>query len=453
MEIQFIGATETVTGSKTLVNLSSGKFLVDSGLFQGLKNLRKRNWAPLPFNVSEIKSVLLTHAHIDHSGYIPLLVKKGFRGRIYCSHGTLELCKILLPDSGYLQEEDAAFANRHHFSKHAPALPLYTRDDAEACLKYFTPIDFEKKLVLGDDTSATFFPAGHILGASLIKIQQGDTTILFSGDLGRPHDVLMNPPTEIEEADYLVIESTYGNHLHEKEDPKEALAKIINKTAHRGGTVIIPSFAVGRAQSLLYLIHQLKAEKKISDVPVYLDSPMARDVTKLYCEYASEHRLSQNQCDLMCREAKIINTSDESKSLDSNGVPKVIITASGMATGERVVHHLKAFITDPKNTIFFVGFQAAGTRGEALIHGADSVKIHGEYYPVRAEIAHQDSLSAHADYGEILSWLGHFKHAPKAVFLIHGEPIQADALRLKIKDTLGWNCTVPEYLEKVKLKG
>jgi metallo-beta-lactamase family protein len=452
MNIQFIGATGTVTGSKYLLTSSSQKILVDCGLFQGLKQLRLRNWTPLPFKPSEIKSVLLTHAHIDHSGYIPLLVKNGFRGKIHCSHGTAELCKILLPDSGYLQEEDAHFANKKGFSKHKPALPLYTMKDAEEALKYFHPVDFDHEFDLGKDLTFTLFPAGHILGASMIKVKNGTTSLLFTGDLGRPHDIIMKPPESVKETDYLVIESTYGNRLHNICDPKEELAEVINRTAHRGGVVVIPAFAVGRAQAVLYLIYQLKNEKKIQDIPVYLDSPMARDATELYCEFAAEHRLSDSECTLMCRTAKIINTPEESKELDLDQFPKIIITASGMATGGRVVHHLNAFISNEKNTVLFTGFQAAGTRGEALVHGADKIKFHGEYHTVRAEIVQQDSLSAHADYQEILKWLENFKRPPKEVFITHGEPLQADSLRIKIQDKFGWNCRIPDYLESVDLR-
>jgi len=452
MNIQFIGATGTVTGSKYLLTSSSQKTLVDCGLFQGLKPLRLRNWTPLPFKSSEIKSVLLTHAHIDHSGYIPLLVKNGFRGKIHCSYGTAELCKILLPDSGYLQEEDARFANKHGFSKHKPALPLYTMKDAEESLKYFHPVPFDHEFDLGKDLTFTLFPAGHILGASMIKVRDGKTSILFTGDLGRPHDIIMNPPESVKETDYLVIESTYGDRLHATRDPKEELAEVINRTAHRGGVIVIPAFAVGRAQAVLYLIYQLKNQKKIPDMPVYLDSPMARDATNLYCSYGAEHRLSTPECTAMCQAAKIINTPEESKELDNDQTPKIIITASGMATGGRVVHHLRRFISDERNTILFTGYQAAGTRGEALVNGADKIKVHGEYIPVHAEIVQQDSLSAHADYEEILSWLGNFKQPPKTTFITHGDPLQANSLRMKIQDKFGWNCRVPEYLERVNLK-
>lgn len=451
MDIQFIGATGTVTGSKYLITSGSQRVLVDCGLFQGLKQLRLRNWAHLPFKASEIKSVFLTHAHIDHTGYIPLLVKQGFRGKIYCSHGTAELCKLLLTDSGYLQEEDARFANKHGFSKHTPALPLYTRKDAEESLKYFHPLDFNHEVDIGNGLKFTLFPAGHILGASLIKINDGKTTLLFTGDLGRPHDIMMKPPNSIEETDYLVIESTYGNRLHNTLDPKKELAEVISRTSHRGGVTIIPAFAVGRAQAILWLIYLLKKEGKIPNLPIYLDSPMATDATELYCRFSSEHRLSHEDCGFMCRAATFVTTPDESKALDHDHTPKVIISASGMATGGRVLHHLKAFISDPRNTVLFTGFQAAGTRGQALVQGVEKIKIHGEYYPVRAEIVNQDSLSAHADYQEILKWLKNFKHPPKEVFLTHGEPIAADALRHKIEEKLKWKCKIPEYLESVHL--
>ncbi|MBX9621273.1 MAG: MBL fold metallo-hydrolase [Alphaproteobacteria bacterium] len=452
MNIQFIGATGTVTGSKYLLNAEGQKILVDCGLFQGLKELRLRNWASLPLNPAEIKCVLLTHAHIDHTGYVPLLVKNGFRGKIYCSHGTLELCKILLPDSGYLQEEDASFANRHGFSKHKLALPLYTLKEAEESLKYFHPLDFDAPYELAKDLNFTLFPAGHILGASMIQVKDKERSLLFTGDLGRPNDLIMKPPRAVEQTDYLVLESTYGDRLHGAEDPKDEIAAVINRTAARGGVTIVPSFAVGRAQAVLYIIDQLKHEKKIPDIPVYLDSPMARDATDLYCAFGDEHRLSTKECTLMCRVAKIINTQDESKALDEKQIPKIIVTASGMATGGRVLHHLKAFVSDPRNTVLFVGYQAAGTRGEAMVNGVERIKMHGEIFPIHAEIVKQDSLSAHADSEEIMAWLKNFKHAPKQVFLTHGEPAQAEALRSKIIERLKWKCRIPKYLERVDLK-
>jgi metallo-beta-lactamase family protein len=451
LDIQFIGATETVTGSKYLLTTDSEKILVDCGLFQGLKKLRLRNWDHLPFKPRDIKSVLLTHAHIDHSGFIPVLVKQGFEGQVYCSYGTKELCKILLPDSGYLQEEDANFANRHRISVHTPALPLYTRKDAEESLQSFHPCDFHKEIHISKELKVKFLHAGHILGASMIKVTDGKNSLLFTGDLGRPHDIFMKPPEVVTEIDYLVLESTYGDRLHTPVDPKIELAEVINRTAHRGGIIIIPAFAVGRAQTVLYLVSQLKKENKIPDIPVYLDSPMAVDATDLYCDFASEHRVSAPECKLMFKEARVINTPDESKALDHDFTPKIIITASGMASGGRVVHHLKTFVTDPRNTVLFEGYQAAGTRGEAMVRGAEHIKIHGEEYPVRAEIVLQDNLSAHSDYSETLKWLENFTRPPKKVFLTHGEGEQAEALSQRITDKFGWKCHVPRYLETVRL--
>jgi len=450
MKLQFIGATETVTGSKYLLTSGSKKVLIDCGLFQGLKNLRLRNWQLLPFAASEIDCLILTHAHLDHSGFIPVLIKQGFKGKIFCSHGTKELCKILLPDSGYLQEEEAFFANKHKLSSHEPALPLYTRKEAEDCIQYFHPVDFDHEIDLGG-LKFTLIHAGHILGASMIRLTDGKKTIVFTGDMGRPHDVMMNPPAIVKDTDYLVLESTYGDRLHSSRDAKDELADVITRTSKRGGTTILPAFAVGRAQAVLFLIQQLNKEKRIPDIPIYLDSPMATDVTDLYCQFSNEHKLSNAECAAMSKTAKIINTVNDSKALDKDNFPKIIISASGMATGGRVVHHLKSFITNPKNTILFTGYQAAGTRGQAITQGAKEVKIHGQYFPVRAEIVVQDSLSAHTDYQETMDWLHHFKRPIKEVFLTHGEPIAADVLRRRIHETFGWNCRVPEYLETVTL--
>lgn len=451
MDIQFLGAVGTVTGSKYLVSTADKKILIDCGLFQGLKQLRLRNWAPLPIQPSHIQTLILTHAHIDHTGYIPLLVKQGFRGNIYCSEATFELCKIMLPDSGMLQEEDAEFANRHGFSKHHPALPLYTKKDAEDSLKYFRPISFQESCSLGSNLHFSLLPAGHILGASFVRITDGKIVLLFTGDMGRAHDILMNPPSLIDHADYLVLESTYGNRKHTEIDALSFLENVVLKTLNRGGTLIIPAFAVGRAQVILYLLYLLRKDKRIPEIPIYLDSPMATNVTHLYQKFITSHRLSLEECKEMCALAHIVNSPSESKELDYTSTPKIIITASGMATGGRVVHHLKAFVSDPKNTIFFTGFQAAGTRGASLVNGASEIKMHGNYIPVHAEIILEDSLSAHADYTEILDWLRHFKSPPREIFITHGEPIAADALRLKIEETFKFKCRVPEYLETVTL--
>jgi metallo-beta-lactamase family protein len=420
-------------------------------LFQGLKQLRLRNWDPPPVQPREVEAILLTHAHIDHTGYLPLFVKRGFAGRVFCTHATRDFCEILLPDSGRLQEEEAEYANRHSFSKHSPALPLYTQRDAEACLPSLSPIDYDHEVQFGDDLSFRFLPAGHILGAAMIAMRRAQVSLLFSGDLGRSADPVIKAPTQVARADYLVVESTYGDRLHDPSDPKLKLAEIINRTSGRGGTVIIPAFAVGRAQQVMYYIHLLKQERAIPDIPVYLNSPMAADVTQLFHRYQGEHRLTRSECEAMSKVAQIVNSVEESKWLNTRSFPMVIISASGMASGGRVLHHLRAFAPEPKNTILFTGFQAAGTRGAAMLAGASSVKIHGQYVPVRAEIAAISNLSAHADYAEILDWLAHFDQPPRRTFITHGEPIAADALRHRIEEQMRWNCRVPDYLEASEL--
>lgn len=451
MEITFLGATNTVTGSKYLVRSDSRTVLVDCGLFQGYKPLRLRNWAPLPVDPKTIDAVVLTHAHIDHSGYIPLLVKNGFAGKVYCSTATRDLCSILLPDSGYLQEEEARYANKHGYSKHAPAKPLYTQDDAKRSLRRFSPLEFEREHDLGGGLSLRLLPAGHILGASLTRLSDGKQSILFSGDLGRMLDPIMVAPSKVDHADYLIVESTYGDRLHDAVDPQVALADIIGRTAQRKGVVVIPAFAVGRAQLLLYYIHLLKSARKIPDIPVYLNSPMAVNANTVFHNHRGEHRLTPAQCDGMCGAAHIVNSAEDSRRLNNRRGPMVIVAASGMATGGRVVHHLKAFAPDPKNTILFAGFQAGGTRGAAIVNGAENVKIHGEYVAVKAEVKVLHNLSAHADYAEILSWLGHFKTPPKHTFITHGEPAAADALRKRIDEKLKWQCSVPDYSEQANL--
>ena len=450
--IRFLGATGTVTGSKYLLEAAGKKLLVDCGLFQGFKQLRLRNWASLPLQPAALSAVVLSHAHLDHSGYLPLLVRNGFAGKIYCSGATYDLCRILLPDAGRLQEEEADYANRSGFSKHKPALPLYTGEDAERSLKSFAPVGFGEEIGL-DGLRAKLLPAGHILGAAIVTIGDGKRKIVFSGDLGRPNDPIMVPPAPVGSADYLVLESTYGNRRHDPEDPRAKLGRVIRKTVERGGIVVIPSFAVGRAQSLLYYIHALKSEGAIpADLPVYLNSPMASDATQVYRKHRAEHRLNVEACRAMCGAAAIVNTPEESRRLNEMRGPMVVIAASGMATGGRVVHHLKAFAPNPRNTILFSGFQAGGTRGAAILAGAESVKIHGAYVPIRAEVAVIDNLSAHADCAEILDWLKTFEHPPRETFVTHGEPAAADALRHRVEESLGWRCRVPDYLESASLE-
>lgn len=452
MRIQFLGAAGTVTGSKYLITDGQIKILVDCGLFQGYKPLRLRNWDTLPFEPSKLDAVLLTHAHLDHSGYLPLLVKNGFRGKVYCTRATAEFCEILLRDSGHLQEEDAAFANRHGFSKHHPALPLYTEEDAIRCLRHLVGVDFNEEFRVAGNLTATMRPAGHILGAAIVSLTNGNTSITFSGDLGRQDDLIMLPPALVEESDYLIVESTYGNRLHGDSDPLAALGDAVRETAARGGVVVIPAFAVGRAQSILYSLHLLKARGAIpSALPIFLDSPMAKDATELYHKYRRNHRLTPEQCRAMCHAGTIVNSVEESKAIDQRRGPMVIISASGMATGGRVLHHMKAFAQDPRNTILFAGYQAGGTRGAHMLAGADSVKIHGQYVPLRARVAQIENLSAHADSREILDWLGGFSSKPKMTFITHGEPEASDALRQQIEEKLRWACRVPEYRDVVDL--
>ena len=451
MKLTFLGATGTVTGSKYLLEVGRLRILVDCGLFQGLKQLRLKNWAKLPIDPASVDVVILTHAHIDHTGYLPLFVRNGFAGKVYCTYGTRDLCEILLPDSAHLQEEEAKFANKYGFSKHQPALPLYTRDDALKALSLLSPVDFEQEVDLGDGVTFTMTPNGHILGSAFVRISDGKKSIVFSGDIGRPQHLLMNAPTPIKQADYLVLESTYGDRTHDKTDPKIKLAETINRTISRGGKLIVPVFAVGRAQEILYAIHLLKAEGKIADVPVYLNSPMAIDATQIFVRHSGEHRLSHAECEAMCRTARMVNTVEQSKALNENPHPMIILAASGMASGGRVVHHIEAFAPNPHNTILFVGFQAAGTRGAAMVEGASSVKIHGEYVPINAEVAFISNMSAHGDYLEILDWLRGFESAPKRTFITHGEPIAADAMRRHIEEKLHWQTCVPDYLETVDL--
>lgn len=451
MKITFLGGTGTVTGSKYLLESGQNKILVDCGLFQGLKKLRLKNRAPLSVDPHSLQAVVLTHAHIDHSGYLPLLFKNGFSGPVFCTTGTRDLCSLLLPDSGYLQEEEARFANKQGYSKHHPALPLYTQADAEKCLQYFKPANFREEIAVGNSFSATFVPAGHILGSACVYLSDGKQKIAFTGDLGRPEDPVMYPPPPLEDTDYLVLESTYGNRRHDATDPKRLLKEVIERTAKRGGVILIPSFAIGRAQTLLHLISKLKKSEEIPPVPVFLNSPMAINATEIFCDHQEEHRLTEAQCKEMCEGVEFVRTVEASKALNQYHGPRVIISASGMATGGRILHHLKAFVSDPKNTVLFTGYQAAGTRGEAMVHGAESIKIHGQYFPVKAEILRLDSLSAHADYVEIGQWLVKAKRAPKRTFITHGEPAASDALRRYLKDQLAWNMEIPEMGEQLEL--
>lgn len=452
MKLSFLGAAGTVTGSKYLLEAAGRRVLIDCGLFQGLKELRLRNWNRLAVPADRIDAVILTHAHLDHSGYLPLLVRKGFKGPIYCTDATKDLCGILLPDSGHLQERDAEYANRHGFSKHKPALPLYTEADAVASLKHLVPRKFDEPFDIWSEFKVCFRPAGHILGAAFVELAIGGTSLVFSGDLGRPGSLTMVDPAPLRKADYLVVESTYGDRIHDPVDPEDRLAEIIAKTAGRGGVVLIPTFAVGRAQSLLYHLHRLKAGKRIPDLPVFLDSPMAVNASEIFCDHLGEHRLAPRECHALCNVAHYVNDVEESKALDRDRMPKIILAASGMATGGRVLHHLKVFAPNPKSTILFAGFQAAGTRGAAMVAGAQTIKIHGEQIPVRAEVANMGMLSAHADRNEILAWLRTLQAAPRRTFVTHGEPDAALALQRGIQAQLVWDCAVPADQQQVDLQ-
>ncbi len=427
------------------------KVLVDCGLFQGYKVLRSRNWNPLPVDPQSIDAVVLTHAHLDHSGYLPLLVKNGFAGKVICTKGTRALCRLLHPDSGYLLEADARYANRRGLSKHNPALPLYTRADALHSLKSFAPQPFGERIRVTADCSVKFRYAGHILGAATVEMEVDGERIVFSGDLGRYGDPLMFDPEPVPQADYLLVESTYGDRLHPDLSPQQELESIITRTIARGGSVIIPSFAVGRAQALLYHINALRQRGVLPDVPVYLDSPMACSATDLFCQHADDHRLSAAQC----RDAwdDVIYTRDveHSKRLDTEPGSKIIISASGMVTGGRILHRLKRYAPDHRSTIVMAGYQAGGTRGAALLRGAEAIKIHGQYVPVRAEVVSLDMLSAHADQHELLRWLSGFTQPPKECFVVHGEAQSADQFRLKIAEQFGWTARVPEHRERVEL--
>lgn len=446
MQLTFLGATKTVTGSKFLLKMDNKTILIDCGLFQGLKELRLRNWVKFPVDPKSIDIVVLTHAHIDHSGYLPVLVKHGFRGKVYCSQATKDLCAILLPDSGYLQEEEAKNANKYGYSKHHPAVPLYTKEDAEYTLTFFHALEFRKKYKVDVEATMTLIPAGHILGASFVQIKNYNETILFSGDLGRPNDIVMHAPSIMQEADYLILESTYGNRLHKKVDPLIELEDVISRTVERGGTIVIPAFAVGRAQHMLYLMYLLKTAQRIPNIPIYLDSPMAQDATAIFMKYSALHRLDAELSKKVCEIATYVNTKEESQLLDQEPSSKIIISASGMLEGGRVLHHIKSFGVDARNTIVFTGYQATGTRGADMIHGNRRLKIFGQAIDIAAEIKILSNMSAHADYEEILAWLNHFNHHPKKVFITHGEPEASLSLKEKIEERFKWTCVIPDYM-------
>ena len=451
MHLTFLGGAGTVTGSKFLIEEGGTSVLADCGLFQGYKQLRLRNREPLGIDPARLASVFLTHAHLDHSGYLPLLIRAGFKGPVHCTQLTQALCEILLPDAGRIQEHDAELANRGGYTKHRPALPLYTEADALRALKHLEPHPFETGFEIANGWSLKFLMAGHIPGAAIAKLDAAGRTIVFSGDLGRYNSPVMHPPQFIDEADYLLLESTYGGSVHTADDPEVVLSQIISRTVLRGGTVVIPSFAVGRAQLLLFHLSRLKVAGRLPDVPIYLDSPMAINASELFCAKDGGTRLTQAEARTACSVAEYVRKSEDSRALDLDPEPKIILSASGMATGGRVLNHLARYVTNPHNTILFAGYQAGGTRGAHLLAGADKIKIHGAWHPVRAEVKNLDMLSAHADSEELMRWLSGFRKPPRRTFIVHGEPDASDRLRQRIEETLGWNCSIAEHRAAVAL--
>jgi metallo-beta-lactamase family protein len=461
--IEFWGGVGTVTGSKYLVETKKARVLVDCGLFQGLKELRERNWQEPPFDPRSLNAVLLTHAHIDHIGYLPRLVQQGFHGPVYCSRGTADLLKILLPDSGRLQEEDADYRNRHQLTKHTPALPLYTEKDAFASLELVKPVaNTGEAIEVAPGIRASFRSAGHILGSSLVLLEldheSNGRRILFSGDLGHYDRPIIRDPAPPPSCDYLLVESTYGDRLHDPEDPKIELARIINDAAQRRAPVLIPAFAVGRTQELLYLIRELEDEKVIPVLPVTVDSPMAAAATAAYSNRREEHDdeytsiLAEKRHPLRTRSMSTASSREESKKLNAARGARVIISASGMMTGGRVLHHALRFVPDPDATIVFVGFQAAGTTGRRILDGEPEVRILKQWVPVKCRVARIGGFSAHADWKEVLHWLeGMESGVPQRTFLTHGEPEAAQAMGAHIKERFGWNVHVPQYGERVEL--
>lgn len=460
--IQFLGAAQTVTGSKYVLEVAGSRAMIDCGLFQGLKELRNRNWQTLPLNVKSINWVLLTHAHIDHTGYLPRLVRDGFDGPVYATTATADLLQLLLPDSAKIQEEEADYANRKGYSKHKPALPLYTEADARAALKLVRSLPYNQDVHLNKFLNARFVSVGHILGSSYIEVEINEPNhqpvkVIFSGDVGRYNEPILNDPTPAFETDYLLLESTYGDRLHEHSDTKEELARIINRTVERGGKIIIPAFAVGRTQLLVYYLRELEDEGRIPILPVIVDSPMGASATKLYTKHKSDHDLEMQEVEktgdnpLATQNFSLVQGRHGSKALNSMKGSAIIISASGMATGGRVLHHLAQHLPDPASAVIFVGYQGVGTRGRRLQDGEKEIKIHGQMVPVRAQIESMGSLSAHADADELMRWLSNFSRPPKTTFIVHGEPESSKALGERIVKELGWNIVIPTYQETFEL--
>jgi len=459
--INFLGAAGTVTGSRFLLEVNSQRYLIDCGLFQGGRSEKALNWEAFPIPPERIDAVLLTHAHIDHVGYLPRLVRQGFRGPVYATEASHALLQIVLPDSAHLQEQDAAYANKKGYSRHKPALPLYTAADAEETLKLIRGVSFDSPLKL-DGVTATWRPAGHILGSATLDVEipnGGDTRrIVFSGDLGRYASEVMRPPTSLSEADVLLVESTYGDRLHSEEPIQKVLSEALDHIIKSGGVLLIPAFAVGRTQEVLYHIRQLQEKGRFLDVPVFVDSPMAVEVSHIYCRFGDDHNLDINllmdekECPLRCRDTRFVRDVEESKLLNTRAGPAVIISASGMVNGGRIMHHLKWRLPDQRNALLFVGYQAEGTKGRLLLEGAKRIRIHGEEFPVRARIFQAHALSAHADRDEILRWLSGFSKPPRRVFVVHGEPKSSQALQEHILKRFGWEVSAPKVGEAYEIK-
>ncbi|CAH0444071.1 MBL fold metallo-hydrolase RNA specificity domain-containing protein [Ralstonia pseudosolanacearum] len=451
MRLQFLGATETVTGSKYVLETDGHRVMVDCGLFQGYKSLRLRNWDKLAVNPRHIDAVVLTHAHIDHSGYLPLLVRNGFHGPVYCTKGTAELCNILLPDSARLAVEDAQYANAQGFSRHHPALPLYDENDAAKALRRLHPVAYGERFPVVEGVEAEFHRAGHIIGAATVALLADGQRIVFSGDLGRQTDPVMRPPEPVAEADTLLVESTYGDRLHPAGDPLDTLEHIVQRTIGQGGTLLIPAFAVGRTQALLYCLYTLIRQHRIPHVPIYLDSPMAERATEVFARHIDELHIDGVDCQAACALAIPVQSPQQSMHLGSDRAPKIILAASGMATGGRVLHHLKSFGGGRRNAILMSGFQAAGTRGASLLAGQRQLRVHGREIAIRASVEQIQNLSAHADANELMAWLRGFTHAPQKTFIVHGEPAASDALRQRIEHELQWSVCMPEYRQSYAL--
>ncbi len=460
--LRFLGATGTVTGSKYVFSHKNSNIMVDCGLFQGLKELRLRNWTPLKMNVNDLDAIVLTHAHIDHTGYLPRLIKQGYNKPVYCTEPTRDLLEIMLLDSAHLQEEDAKYANKKGTSKHSPAMPLYSAEDARKTITLLKGIPYDTPFRPTAEVLMTFQDAGHILGSAFVigrwkEESDKEKKIVFSGDLGRFERPILKDPSPVLDADYLLVESTYGARLHEQGDPKEELQRIINDTINRGGVVVIPAFAVGRTQELLYTIRELESEGQIPVLPVYVDSPMAIKATKLYSKHTEIYDEEANALKeqgkdvLLTQRTEFTQSVDASKRINASDQPCIIISASGMLTGGRILHHLMRRLPRPRNSVVFVGYQAEGTRGRALQNGNDKIKIHGKQVKSAAAIETISDFSAHADYNEILNWLGNFEKAPRKTFIVHGEPESSKNLKKLIDDKFGWFTHIPVYEEVVEL--